>query len=355
MSKFILGSEKNMAEVNVTPILRDTIKNYRKELKIRGDELSKKLRKNTSFISQLETGKIETISTSLLYKIFDELFKNDSNKEQKINDTFKQMQLSLSDKELERQEWMTIMDLQYRKIPITDSIIQFIQNNLQELNITSNDLIDIINKNSDLINDYSQEDIDGMEDNKVYPTFKKSEDDASYIVGMHIKFNLPDTYIEDIVNKKIKRCNFVTMQGIIYNIYSLKGIADKEAIKQAENFLYEQKFYTIMYKQYLTRHKLVDELADYDIDFNKKMKKLNSMLSSINDSQPNLLNNILGTIIKNLDNQPGLTLSVFKRNLDPLKQIPVSEQKLFMKDFDKLLKEYSTHTEANDKNKIETF
>ena len=33
MSKFILGSEKNMAEVNVTPILRDTIKNYRKELK----------------------------------------------------------------------------------------------------------------------------------------------------------------------------------------------------------------------------------------------------------------------------------------------------------------------------------
>ena len=48
-----------MAEVNVTPILRDTIKNYRKELKIRGDELSKKLRKNTSFISQLETGKIE--------------------------------------------------------------------------------------------------------------------------------------------------------------------------------------------------------------------------------------------------------------------------------------------------------
>ena len=78
-------------------------------------------------------------------------------------------------------------------------------------------------------------------------------------------------------------------------------------------------------------------------------------MSSINDSQPNLLNNILGTIIKNLDNQPGLTLSVFKRDLNSLEQIPTSEQKLFMKDFDKLIKEYSTHTEENDKNKIETF
>ena len=145
------------------------------------------------------------------------------------------------------------------------------------------------------------------------------------------------------------------MEGIIYNILTLKGISDKEAIKQAESYLYEQKFYTIMYKQYLTRHKLVDELADYDIDFNKKLKKLNSILSSINDSQPNLLNNILGTIIKNLDNQPGLTLSVFKRDLNSLEQIPTSEQKLFMKDFDKLIKEYSTHTEENDKNKIETF
>lgn len=344
-----------MAEVNVTPVLRDTIKNYRKELKLRGDELSKKLKKNTSFISQLETGKIKTISTNLLYKIFDELFKNDNNKDQKINDTFKQMQLTLSDKELERQEWMIIMDLQYRKIPITDSIIQYIKTNLEELNITSKDLIAAINKNTDLISEYSQEQIDDMEDNKVYPTFKKSEDDASYISGMHIKFNLADNFIDDIMSSKIKRCNFITMQGIIYNILTLKGLNYEDAINQSEKFLFKQKFYTIMHKQYLTRHKLDDELADYDIDFNRKIKKFNNMLLTINDSQPNLLNNILGTAIKNLDNQPALTLSVIKRDLSSLKKIPVSEQKLFMNDFDKLIKEYSSHTEENDKNKIETF
>ena len=340
-----------MAEVNVTPILRDTIKNYRKDLKITGTDLSKRLKKNTSFISNLETGKIEAIDTNLLYRIFDELFKDHDNKEQKINDTLKQMQLTLSDKELERQEWMTIMDLQYRKIPIVDSIIEFIQSSLQELNITSLDLITIINKNTDL----SQDQIDSMENNKVYPRFEKSDDDSSYIVGMSIKFNLPDVYIDNIITKKVRRCNFITMHGIIYNIFKLKGFNDNEAMKESEQFLFKEKFYTIMHKQFLKKHRLIDELADYDIDFENKINKFKSMFSKLNDTQPDLLNSIISTMIENMENQPGLTLSVYKRSLNKLKKIPRSEQKLFMEDFDKMINEYSTHTEDLEKDKIETF
>lgn len=341
-----------MAEVNVTPVLRDTIKNYRKELKIRGDELSRNLKKNTSFISQLETGKIETISTNLLYKIFDELFSNDENKNKKINDILKQMKLTLSDKELERQKWLTVMDLQYRLLPIEESIIEYIESSLKELNINASELTSIINKNDDLKSSFTQEQIDDMEDNKVYPIFKDN-DESSYIIGMNIKFNLTETFIDDIIAKKIKRSNFITIHGIIYNILMLKGLNEKDAIQQSEKFLFDNKFYTLMHKQHLTKDS--DELADYDRDFNNKLKQLNAMLETLNDNQPNLLNGILKVLNKNIYDNPALILSVLKRDLTVLQNIPKSEQKLFMKDFDKLIQEYTTHTEDLDKDKIETF
>ncbi len=342
-----------MAEVNVTPVLRNTIKDYRKELKIRGDELSKKLRKNTSFISQLETGKIETISTNLLYKIFDELFANDDNKNKKIEDILKQMNLTLSDNELKHQRWLAIMDLQYRLLPIPDTIIEYIQSSLNDLNIDSIQLINIINENNDLKDDLSQEEIDNMEDNKVYPIFENTNY-STIIIKTHTKLNLPNNFIENIIEKKIKCCNFIKVHAIIYNILKLKGVEnDTEALKQAEQFLFNNKFYTLTYKQDLPIYS--DKLADYDIDFNKKLLYLMELLKDRNDKQPNFLNSILQRFNENIYNEPSLTYSIIGRSLKDLHKIPKSEKKLFMKDFDNLIKEYSTHTEETEKDKIETF
>ena len=116
-------------EINVTDTLRDTIKKYRKEVGLRGDILARALKKNTSYISQLETGKIKTIDTSLLTQIFEEIFKDEktTDKNKKIEDILKQLNFSLSDKELKRQSWMRVMDLQERLIPISDSIISYIE------------------------------------------------------------------------------------------------------------------------------------------------------------------------------------------------------------------------------------
>ena len=56
-------------------------------------------------------------------------------KNRKVSDILNELQLTLSDKEFERQEWMRVMDLQYRLIPIPDSIITYITEQLKELNL----------------------------------------------------------------------------------------------------------------------------------------------------------------------------------------------------------------------------
>lgn len=337
-----------MPEVNVTPALRDTIKHYRKKIHLRGDSLSRTLQKNTSFISQLETGKIETIDTNLLYKIFDEIFQNDSpeDRSKKTDKILSQLQISLSDKELERQRWMIVMDLQYRLIPIPESVIKYIKDKLTELDITAEELINHVNQNKSLYENYSSEEIQNMEDNKVYPLFDKQRR------GMYIKFNLPTSYISDIFSGKIIRCNFVTLQTLIYNIYLLEGLSYEKAIQESEDYLFKNKFYTLLQKQHLPLNS--DKLASYDIDFEKKLQRLKNQLSAINDRQPDFLNELLDILYNNIKEDPSLTFSLLRRDLTTLSKLSINNKKNFMKDFDSLISEYIKNS-ISDSEKIETF
>ena len=62
-----------MPKIELTETLRNTIKQLRKDRKIRGDVLSKEIGKGTSYISQIESGKIKEIDfdalNNILYKI----------------------------------------------------------------------------------------------------------------------------------------------------------------------------------------------------------------------------------------------------------------------------------------------
>lgn len=336
-------------EINVTDTLRDTIKKYRKEVGLRGDTLARALKKNTSYISQLETGKIKTIDTSLLTQIFEEIFKDEktTDKNKKIEDILKQLNFSLSDKELKRQSWMRVMDLQERLIPIPDSIISYIKDKLEKLNLTSEELINIVNQNQDLYDsNYSEDELDKMEDNKVYVTRTNNAEST------RIKFNLDSTFLSDILDKKIVRCNFITMQGIIYNILLKEGIDKNIAYDNAQDILFEHKFYTMLKKQHLEKNS--DNLAPYDVQFRKNLNTLADLLNTINNHQPDFLNHILEPFIKNIEKEPSLTLSIIKRDLTSLHKMSKENKANFISDFTELISKYETNS-VEDQKKIETF
>lgn len=337
-----------MPEVDITPALRDVIKTHRKEIKLRGDDLSRKLKKNTSYISQLETGKLKTIDISVLNQIFEELFQNDTveNRNKKISEIYKNLELTLSDKELKRQEWLTVMDLQYRLIPIPDSLIDYIQTEIKDLNTTPQMLVTEINKNTPLKEVFSEDEISNMEDNHVNQVFTKHSS------HMFIKFNLPANYINDILEKKTKRCNFITMQAIIFNILKLKGINNDEAYDTAKQILLDNKFYSLLQKQKLPKNS--DKLASYDVEFQKHIDELTDILSIINDRQPGFLNPRLEAFINNIKKEPEISFALIKRDLSGLHKLNVDTKKAFMEDFEALISHYSELKNQEPK-KIETL
>ena len=337
-----------MPEVDITPALRDVIKTHRKEIKLRGDDLSRKLKKNTSYISQLETGKLKTIDISVLNQIFEELFQNDTveNRNKKISEIYKNLELTLSDKELKRQEWLTVMDLQYRLIPIPDSLIEYIRTEINSLNITPQMLVTEINKNTPLRDSFSEDEINNMENNCVNQIFTKHSS------HMYIKFNLPSNCIDDILDKKTKRCNFITMHAIIFNILKLKGINNEEAYDTAKQFLLEKKFYSLLQKQKICKDS--EKLASYDLEFQKHIDELTDILSVINDRQPDFLNPILLSFIHIIKKVPDISFSIIKKDISSLHKLSIDDKRAFIKDFEKLITQYS-EMETQESKKIETF
>lgn len=340
-----------MAEIKVTQALRDTIKKYRKEIHLRGDVLSRSLKKNTSFISQLETGKLDTIDSDILNKIFDSLFAHETpeEKNRKISEILNELKLSLSDNELKRQEWMRIMDLQYRLIPISDSIIDYINDQLKELDLLPEDIIKRVNLNEALKSSFSEDEIQNMEDNKVY--FSISDNTRS----MTIKLNLPLNFLSDILNHKIVRCNFIKMQSIIYSILLYKGLDIDEAFEKSKQILFEYKFNTLLRKQHIPKDEPPENyLAPYDIEFRKHLTTLSDILTEINDRQPDFLNEILSTFIQNILKEPSLAFSVISKDITVLHKMSKQNKKNFIQEYKDLISKYANNS-TNDQPKIETF
>ena len=323
-----------MAEIKVTQALRDTIKKYRKEIHLRGDVLSRSLKKNTSFISQLETGKLDTIDSDILNKIFDSLFAHETpeEKNRKISEILNELKLSLSDNELKRQEWMRIMDLQYRLIPISDSIIDYINDQLKELDLLPEDIIKRVNLNEALKSSFSEDEIQNMEDNKVY--FSISDNTRS----MTIKLNLPLNFLSDILNHKIVRCNFIKMQSIIYSILLYKGLDIDEAFEKSKQILFEYKFNTLLRKQHIPKDEPPENyLAPYDIEFQKHLTTLSDILTEINNRQPDFLNEILSTFIQNILKEPSLAFSVISKDITVLHKMSKQNKKNFIQEYKDLI------------------
>jgi transcriptional regulator with XRE-family HTH domain len=328
-----------MPEIKVTSEMSNAIKTYRKKMKIRGDQLSRDLKKNTSFISQLENGMIEDININLLYDIFEKILPDEEDRYKTINSLVKDLQLSLSSKELERQQWLYVFDLQFRNIPIPDSILSLISQKLDVLQLDGKKLISIINQNRSLYESFSQEQIDSMEDNKVYVHLTNTSR------SMHVKFNLDDNYVQDILDKKIIRCNYVSLQIILMTLFQLEGYSYDKSYELSAQTLFENKFYTIMEKQnILQENDIENKLSSYDIDFRKLLNELISLLTMINDRQPDFLNDILDSFIQNIKKEPTLAFSIISKDITMLENMSFHNKKNFIDEYKELIIKYSLNS-----------
>lgn len=333
-----------MPNIELTETLRNTIRDLRKRRKKRGDELSKELGKGASYISQIENGKIKEIDFDLLNQIFHRITDlSDAQYNEFIKNLLENTVSRMTDEELQHEKWMHQFNFEIRKYPITNDLISFINDKLSELHYTPEELVSIINENRGL------ENINIEDTNKLHVDIVDIGN-GGWGVFTSIKFDLPSDFIANILNKKTTSINYVNMQGILYNIFTLEGYSHDEAHRQATEILDQNKFYTIEKRNKLIRDNIKEKSTsnidftfydvqptDYDKQYEKLKHDINNAFNALRD------NNILYTcerfegLLKNMKYDLGLSIAVMSA---PICKISPDKKKEFWKDYTELLSKY---------------
>ncbi|UYZ34182.1 hypothetical protein OD350_18225 [Clostridium beijerinckii] len=289
-----------MPDITVTPELASIIKRERSNVtpRLSAKDLSKDIGKSETYISTLERGNIKNIEQETFVKIFEKI-KNGSDDEfsDYLNNILNESLATIkySKEELEKQKWMKQISLVIRKIPIHPSIVAFIKTSLDELEKTDIDLTNKINENTYF------DDKDKYEDNTLYVLDS----------GWAYKFNISTDIVSKIITRKTKSTNYITMLGIIYNIFLLKGEDDKTASKHAKEFLQKNEFYNLdeiieaRQKQKETNNTNTNSdtsfvVPKYELEFDDSLKNISKYIAKLRDLNIDLAYSVIRTVEDNL-------------------------------------------------------
>lgn len=344
---------------NIIPIreeLIEIIRTERKKYNWTANKLSKAIGKSDSYITQIENGNVNNIIRENLDNIFKTITDLEGEEfanyiETLLEDVFKK----LSTKERDNQEWMLYFDQQRRKIPIPNTLIEFIETKLNELNITPKELTQYINEN---------EEIDNPSEYK-YPNQIKIDTHDDKRISFSIFLELKYTLIGDILSKKKTSINYITMYGIIYHIFKSKESNQTIAQTMTRDILYQNNFLTLTER--VKKIEQLKEMENNDIKFYDYLpteheqkyaelyKTCTQYFSFIRDINIEYAIRNLSILNQNLNFDRMFMFAVFALPFHKLVSVSSDNRKKLFNDIKSLIQKYKNEEEQEQNNEYDNL
>jgi transcriptional regulator with XRE-family HTH domain len=323
-----IGVEKSMDRIKLTEELSRLIKTTRISNNIKAIELANYLGKSVAYVTKLENTQFKSIDYNLLINMLQFLTKESGeNFNEFISKTLEKCSIEKANEE----DWFVKFDRELRRIPIPQKLIEFISEELLNHNIKSTELIEYINKNEDL--DDLNVDLSKYDHNA-----RVAIDNRTCII-----FDLDANFIDDILSKKIKSINYISMLAIIYHLNKLNTENKDEAYSNSIKILNSFRFYTLNERDKLLKNsdtrKIQNEiLSEYE---KKNIKYVNNILRKIkiiSDWNVDYANEKLAELEKtfNIDD-PSFSLALICRKFYKLKNLNINDKRVFLKEMDDLI------------------
>lgn len=353
-----------MRSVQLTPYLRDVLKTLRKKNNVRGDVLSKQINKGAAYISQIESGKVKEINIDVLTTIFQNITNvSDQNFPNFIIDLIDHLISAHDLKTFESEDWIQMYDFEYRLYSIPDYLTRYLEKTLQEYGITSEKLIQRMNKQK----------IRGWHNapyNKVlYPINFNFINPRSSSEFYYVRFKLPTDYLDSVMYNS-QKINYAFMAGILYYIY-IDSTFENICLQKCHSLLYDAGFFTVcerydksMFQKDLDNyiyntsnyntHK--DTYHEFDptevfynsfsehseLQYSPLLKQIAQFFDMLYTKNPSLALTTLNSIYTNLNNDPGLSCALIS---SPIHTIPISLKKDFWAEYQALINKYISKSE----------
>ena len=224
-----------MPKITITPIISSYLKGLRSDTGITVRAMAESINKSPAYVSKLERGEIGTMDLDTMYKYVGAACKND---DIEIGNTldyiYNELQANVSSTpdEIQELEAYENFDKVKRQIPVPQDLKTYIINEIDSINYSLSDVVEIINQNEDV-------------------PFLKNKKDVQYNKfyfingGYSILLKFEYEKIHDILYKDNTSCPYLTMQALLYRIFRLKGEKEVNASILAGQTLTEYKFYSL--------------------------------------------------------------------------------------------------------------
>ncbi len=257
-----------MAKYDVTPELAETIKAVRIQNHVTAKSVAEHIGKSQSYMSKLEKGDIKSIHEEELTKIFRFVFGSDKGLQDFLNSSlgriFETLELRFTDEEIAKQIWLDNYDTVLRLIPLSDELVDSLNAKLRSIGISIDELCDRINANEGIYPKVVNADQYPFNEWQPFVVNQKIE-------FIFIKMHVTLSEIADILEKKTRTANYVTVMAMAYYMIKIEKYGtivhisedDNHTIMlEAKNFLSSHKFYSIEVKNSLLRQTQSDAERD---------------------------------------------------------------------------------------------
>lgn len=347
-----------MARVEVSPILADSIKTLRIQKGISSRSIASSIGRSPSYFSKIENGNIKSIDKSELDRIFHALVGDDRSLDRQIDSLYATLKIKYSAEEIQKDIWFLNYDTVKRRIPIPLELITDINNRIERSHISVDYLAKRINENDDIP-------IEHRMDTEL--TCNEWQYYKSDPVGTFIKMVVTVEQIENILYRKAKVSNYVTVLAIVYYLAKIEEYRDlrefppstsRELMDRAVKYLNSYKFYSLEEKEHLLNLATSNEERQNILtSFDKENADLiNDMLNGfrvLSDVNVEFMNKQLSSFIANLHWDSSFMLHLIGLPFSDLDKISFALKQEMLTEMRNVVKKYQ---DIPDKEKgIETY
>lgn len=346
-----------MPKIVVTDKLADTLKMLRMQNGIKSKDLAEHLGKTPGYISKLEKQEVKNIEIETVESIFSFILGEDYRKTEIWEQIYASLQIKYSKLEIEEEIWFANFDTVHRYLPVPDSIIDFLNEKISQLNITREILLKRINANEAL----SEDEINNpkLKPNLWYPAVSGK--------GSSIKISMSEKMLSNILDKKMLSCPYVFIFCILHYLLKIEKYGDIVKIEEHENkqinkettsILNTHKFYSIIERDNIvsgaqSKEEIQQLLSSFDNENAKLIGEILGELKFASEMDIRVTNERLTGFLENLNKNVWFTLKIISLDYTSLESVDMAQRKEFIKDIENLIKKY-TDNQKNIKN-TETY
>ena len=334
-----------MAKIIVSQVLADAIKMLRTQKGIKSKELAKEIGRTAGYISKLEKGVIKTIDLELVDTIFSFLIGDNYKDTESWEKIYTSLQIKYTKSDIEEEIWFMNFDTVYRYLPIPEAIIDYVNEKINSLSLTREELLRLINQNAEL-------DSEELNDKSIIENVWYQSKDGK---GAAIKMNLKEEIFNGILNKKILSTSYINLFCMVYNILKFEKIKSGIILGEFEHaklkrettdILNAYKFYSISERENLinaaqSKEEIQSLLSTFDTNNAKLINDIINDFKLVSDMNVRITNERLADFLKNLDSDLWFILKIISLKFYLLESIEIEKKKEFIKDLEELISKYS--------------